>query len=190
MKMALATALHHSAQRVEVPREVEDQGPQERILQRTVEHFVDLDSMAQILDAPVPQLVEQLAGVLVLVDELVKKHEQEEEEEVRRWCRTPVNQLTPLQRKKASEHISKRKRKKRRKRKVPQGALLRRLPGARAVRPWKSGHIPAPCLWQSLRCWRRTGMLGYFFYARRIWQSLVCLSCPWYACFDSGYMFT
>ena len=24
----------------------------------------------------------------------------------------------------------------------------------------------------------------------RIWQSLACLSCPWYAWFDSGYMFT
>ena len=57
-------------------------GPQERILQRTVEQFVDLASMVQILDSPVPQLVEQLADVLVRVDVLVKKHE---EEEVRRW---------------------------------------------------------------------------------------------------------
>ena len=128
VKMALARALHHSAQRVEVPREVEEQvlhagpraqktpppgtrpaslaepqGPQERILRRTVEQFVDLAPMVQILDAPVPQLVEQLADVLVRVDELVKK--QEEEEEVRRWRRTPISQLTPLQRKKAFEHI-------------------------------------------------------------------------------------
>ena len=48
-------------------------GPQDRILQRTVEQFVDLAPMVQILDAPVPQLVEQLADVLVRVDELVKK---------------------------------------------------------------------------------------------------------------------
>ena len=94
VKMALVTALHHSALRVEVPREVEEhgayacpraqetpppgtrpaslaepQGPQDRSLQRTVEQFVDLAPMVQILDAPVPQLVEQLADVLVRVDE-------------------------------------------------------------------------------------------------------------------------
>ena len=56
----------------------------------------------------------------------------------------------------------KRKRKKRRKKRLPRGALLRRFPRARAVRSWKSGHIPAPCLLQSLRCQRCTGMMGYF----------------------------
>ena len=45
---------------------------------------------------------------------------------------------------------------------IVRGALLRRFPRARAVRSWMSGHIPAPCLWQSLRCRRSTGMLGYF----------------------------
>ena len=45
----------------------EPQGPQERILQRTVEQFVDLAPKVQILDAPVPQLVEQLADVLKIV---------------------------------------------------------------------------------------------------------------------------
>ena len=103
VRMELAAALHHSAQRVEVTREVEEQvlhagpraqktpppgmrpaslaepqGPQERILQRTVEQFVDLAPMVQILDAPVPEVVEQLADVLVRVDELVKKQEEEE----------------------------------------------------------------------------------------------------------------
>ena len=165
VKMVLARALHHSAQRVEVPREVEEQvlhagpraqktpppgmrpaslaepqGPQERFLQRTVEEFVDLAPMVQILDAPVPQVVEQLADVLVRVDELVKKQE-EEEEEVRRWRRTPMNQLTPLQRKKAFEHISKRKRKKRRKRETPKTS------SSRAVRTQKSGHSSVSSSW-------------------------------------------
>ena len=54
-----------------------------------------------------------------------------------------------------------RKRKKRRKRKAPRCALLR-FPRARAVRSWKSEHIPAPCLWQSLCCLRSTGMLVLF----------------------------
>ena len=116
----------------------EPQGPQERILRpASLEQFVDLAPMVQILVAPVPQLVEQLADVLVRVDELVKK----EEEEVRRWRRTPVSQLTPLQRKKAFEHISKRKRKKRRKRKTPKTS------SSRAVRTQKSGHSSTSSSW-------------------------------------------
>ena len=159
VKMALATALHHSAQRVEVLREVEEheayvgprapktppprtrpavpQGPQERILQRIVEQFVDLALMVQILDAPVPQLVEQLADVLVRVDELVKK----QEEEVRRLLWTPMNQLTPLQQQKAFEHSSKRKRKKRRKRQTPKTS------SSRAVRTQNSGHSSTSSSW-------------------------------------------
>ena len=49
------------------------QGPQERILQRTVEQFVDLAPMVQILDAPLPQLVEQQFQA--------KKEEKEEEKD-------------------------------------------------------------------------------------------------------------
>ena len=84
VKMALATALH-SAQRVEVPREVEEhetyvgpraqktpppgmrpaslaepQGAQERVKRHTVEQFGVLAPTVQILDAPVPQSGDQL----------------------------------------------------------------------------------------------------------------------------------
>ena len=141
-KMALARALHHSAQRVEVPREVRSKfctpaHGHRRLLHRerglrTVEQFVDLAPM--VLDAPVPQLVEQLADVLVRVDKLAKK----QEEEVRRWRRTPISQLTPFQRKKAFEHISKRKRKKRR---TPKTS------SSRAIRTQNSGHFSTSSSW-------------------------------------------
>ena len=56
-----------------------------------------------------------------------------------------------------------RKRKKRRKKKTPKASSSRcallRFPRARAVRTWKSELIPAPCLGQSLRCPRSTGVL-------------------------------
>ena len=89
VKMALATALHHSAQRVEVPREVEEheayvgpraqktpppktrpaslvelQGAQERVKRHTVEQFGELAPTVQILDAPVPQSGDQLLETL------------------------------------------------------------------------------------------------------------------------------
>ena len=89
VKMALATALHHSAQRVEVPREVEEheayvgpraqktpppgmrpaslaepEGAQERVKRHTVEQFGELAPTVQILDAPVPQSGDQLLETL------------------------------------------------------------------------------------------------------------------------------
>ena len=60
---------------------------------------------------------------------------------MRRWRRTPMNQLTPLQRKKAFEHIAKRKRKKRRKRKTPKTS------SSPAVRTQKSGHSSTSSSW-------------------------------------------
>ena len=87
VKMALATALHHSAQRVEVPREVEEafvgpraqktfppgmrpaslaepQGAQERVKRHTVGQCGELAPTVQILDAPVPQSGDQLLETL------------------------------------------------------------------------------------------------------------------------------
>ena len=110
--MAVAAATHHGSGREVEERELhvaprrkkppppgmrpaslaEPQGSQEQIQQHTVEQFVDLAPMVQtcscvplvqILDAPVPQLVEQLADVLVRVDEVVRK-QNEEEGELRR----------------------------------------------------------------------------------------------------------
>ena len=46
-------------------------GPQERILQHTVEQFADLAPMVQILGAPVSQLVGQLVEVFRLIDTVV-----------------------------------------------------------------------------------------------------------------------
>ena len=89
LKMALATALHHSAQRVEVPRGVEEheayvgpraqktpppgmrpaslaepQGARERVKRHTVEQCGELAPTVQILDAPVPQSGDQLLDTL------------------------------------------------------------------------------------------------------------------------------
>ena len=47
---------------------VEPPGSQERIQQHTVEQFGDLAPFVQILDAPVPQTVDQLADVLWIID--------------------------------------------------------------------------------------------------------------------------
>ena len=49
----------------------EPAGPQERIQRRTVEQFAELVPMVQILDAPVPQTVDQLVEVLRPVDTMV-----------------------------------------------------------------------------------------------------------------------
>ena len=124
--MELAAALHHSR---DVGPEKNDglraqttasSGKRPAPLEEVAEPQAKLGQHSGIgyelvlaLDAPVQQV-----DVLVRVDELLKRQE-EEEEEVRRWRRTPMNQLTPLQRKKAFEHISKRKRKKRKKRRLP-----------------------------------------------------------------------
>ena len=43
---------------------LEPQGPQERVLQHTVEHAGAICPFAQILDAPVPQTVEQLPNIV------------------------------------------------------------------------------------------------------------------------------
>ena len=88
----------------------------------------------------------------------------------------------------SSSVVKRRKRKKKRKRKAPRCAL-QRFPRARAVRTRKSEHIPASC------CPRSTGVLDYFWEMTSwlrpcIWQSLVCLSCLWFAWLDSGYIFT
>ena len=159
--MELATALHHSAQRVEAPREgVEGEecnaprrpkpplpGKRPAPLVEVAEPQASLGQHSGIgyelvlaLDVPVLQMAEHPVDVLVRVDELLKKQE-EEEEEVRRWRRTPVNQLTPLQRKKAFEHISKRKRKKRRKKRTPRTSSSRSTPG-RARRRHRQWHAP------------------------------------------------
>ena len=66
----------------------EPQGRQERILQHTLEQVVDLAPTVQILDAPVPQPVEQLADVLKRTDECEFWKEEERvqrEEEEKRW---------------------------------------------------------------------------------------------------------
>ena len=100
VRMELAAALHHSAQRVEVPREVEEhaayvgpraqktpppgmrpaslaepQGAQERVKRHTVEQFGELAPMVQILETPVPQLVDKLEDVLKIVDLFVSAQE-------------------------------------------------------------------------------------------------------------------
>ena len=43
-------------------------GPQERVPRHTVEQMADIAPMVQILDAPVPQLVDKLEDVLKIVD--------------------------------------------------------------------------------------------------------------------------
>ena len=86
-------------------------------------------------------------------EEQVKK--QEDEEEVRRWLWTPMYQLTLVQRKKAFEHISKRKRKKRRKRKTPKTS------SSRTVRTQNSGHSSASSSWYDYSggaVWWRVGL--------------------------------
>ena len=100
VRMELAATLHHSEQRVEGPREEEEyaayvgpraqktpppgmrpvslaepQGAQERVKRHTVEQFGELAPMAQILDAPVPQLVDKLEDVLKIVDLFVPAQE-------------------------------------------------------------------------------------------------------------------
>ena len=97
VKLALVTALHHSAQRVEVPREVEEHatfvGPRaqktpppgmrpDRLLdvagplqRRTMEQVVDYVPVVPLLDAPVPQVVDKLEDVLEIVDLFVPAQE-------------------------------------------------------------------------------------------------------------------
>ena len=53
--------------------------PQERVLRHTVEHIVDLlrvAAMVQVLDAPVPQTVEQLPDILRFFETLMPDPEQ------------------------------------------------------------------------------------------------------------------
>ena len=50
---------------------VEPRGPQERIQQHTAEQLADLAPMVQILDVPMPQMVDQLVDVLKLFDNSV-----------------------------------------------------------------------------------------------------------------------
>ena len=50
---------------------VEPRGPQERVPRHTVEQMADVAPMVQILDAPVPQMVDQLVDVLKLFDNSV-----------------------------------------------------------------------------------------------------------------------
>ena len=47
---------------------VEPRGPQERVQRHTMEQFVRVAPMVQILDAPVPQMVDKLEDVLKIVD--------------------------------------------------------------------------------------------------------------------------
>ena len=121
LRMALAAATHHSAQprgkkgvegetndaprrpkpplpgkRPAPPEEVAE--PQEKLGQ----HSGIGCELVLALDAPVLHVVEQPVDVLVRVDELLKK---QEEEEVRRLLWTSMNQLIPLQQKKALEHF-------------------------------------------------------------------------------------
>ena len=100
VRMELAAALHHSLQRVEVPREVDEyasyvgpraqktpppgmrpaslaepQGAQERVQRRTMEQVVDYVPVVPLLDAPVPQMVDKLEDVLKIVDLFVPAQE-------------------------------------------------------------------------------------------------------------------
>ena len=54
----------------------EPRGPQERIQQRTMEQLADVEHMVQILDTPVPQMVEQLPDVMRFFDTLLPVPEQ------------------------------------------------------------------------------------------------------------------
>ena len=47
---------------------VEPQGPQERVQRHAVEQLADFAPMVQILDVPVPQMVDQLVDILKLLD--------------------------------------------------------------------------------------------------------------------------
>ena len=47
---------------------VEPPGPQERVPRHTVEQMADVTPMVQILDAPVPQMVEHVVDVLKIFD--------------------------------------------------------------------------------------------------------------------------
>ena len=61
------------------PRVLAEPRPQERVQRHTVEHTVDLVRVApkvQILDAPVPQVVEQLPDILRFFDTLIPDPEQ------------------------------------------------------------------------------------------------------------------
>ena len=49
----------------------EPRGPQDQDQQRTVEQIADCAPLVQILDTPVPQMVDQLAAALTHVDSLV-----------------------------------------------------------------------------------------------------------------------
>ena len=52
---------------------VEPQGPQARVQRHAVEQLADLAPMVQILDVPVPQMVDQLVDVLKLFDNSVSE---------------------------------------------------------------------------------------------------------------------
>ena len=61
------------------PRVLAEPRPQERVQRHTMEHIVDFiccSPMVQILDAPVPQTVEQLPDVLQFFDTLTTDPEQ------------------------------------------------------------------------------------------------------------------
>ena len=53
---------------------VEPQGPQERVQRHAVEQLADFAPMVQILDVPVPQMVDQLVDVLKLLDTAIPEH--------------------------------------------------------------------------------------------------------------------
>ena len=130
------------------PDRLSDVRPQERVQRHTVEHLTDLVRSApkvQVLDAPAPLVVEQLADVLALVE----KKEREED------ARMDQLENMILEGKSASAADkeawqrwaraggTKRKRKKRRKRKLPRTSLR---PAARvpAVQARDHGGAPVP----------------------------------------------
>ena len=58
------------------PEVLAEPRPQERVQRRTLEQIVDAVPLVQILDAPVPQMVEQLPDVLRFFDRLATVPEQ------------------------------------------------------------------------------------------------------------------
>ena len=53
---------------------VEPRGPQEQVQRHAVEQLAELAPMVQILDAPVPQIVDQLVDVVKLLDTAIPEH--------------------------------------------------------------------------------------------------------------------
>ena len=122
------------------PDRLSDVRPQERVQRHTVEHLTDLVRSApkvQVLDAPAPLVVEQLADVLALVEKKEREEDARmdqlenmilegksvsaaEKEAWRRWARAGG---------------TKRKRKKRRRRKLPRTSLrpAARVPAVQAL---------------------------------------------------------